>query len=147
MGFVTGCNLDPPANRGRSASPTLAADPDTALVAQVMADLTDAAGLAAATAAKHPGLKAMGNLSALHVAHAAVLGTTLGADFAHAGGIPGTAQALVQVRRHETRLQRRLADRSVAAASGDLARVLASMSAAVAQALAQLPPSKSGAAS
>jgi hypothetical protein len=73
-------------------------------------------------------LASLGELAALVAA-----GKSQGVGFA------GPAEALRRVRAAEQQAQRRLADWSVAAESGALARLLASMSAAVAQHLVALP--------
>jgi hypothetical protein len=114
-------------------------DPDTALVDEVLAGLGELAALVAAGARFAPLRAPMRALAALHAAHLEALdgepvaGRSPGVRFA------GPAEALRRVRAAEQQGQRRLADWSVAAESGALARLLASMSAAVAQHLVALP--------
>ena len=136
LGVVAGCDFDPPGDGVPAGASRPVEDPDSALVAQVVRELTRVADLVAATGARSRGLRApLAELRALHVAHGAALGATIETT-TRAAGRPGT---LVAVRTQERRLQSRLADSSVAAESGALARLLASMSAGVAQALTQLP--------
>ena len=114
-------------------------DPDAALVDEVLAGLGELAALVAAGARFAPLRAPMRALAALHAAHLEALdgepvaGRSPGIRFA------GPAEALRRVRAAEQQAQRRLADWSVAAESGALARLLASMSAAVAQHLVALP--------
>ena len=114
-------------------------DPDTALVDEVLTDLGELAALVAAGARFAPLREPMRALAALHAAHVEALdgepvaGRSPGVRFA------GPAEALRQVRAGEQQAQQRLADWSVAAESGALARLLASMSAGVAQHLVALP--------
>ncbi len=79
-------------------------------------------------------------LLALHKAHLAAVDPSDVAASMPAAGIPASpAAALAQVREHELALQRGLATDAAAATSGQLARTLASMAAAVAQQLVLLP--------
>ncbi len=126
------------------ATAPAAGDPDTVLVDEVLAELGSMVDLVTAAAAGSAGLRVpLTALRELHLAHAAALqadpdsSSTSGATpsptdspTALSGGA-GATRARVTSR--ERRLQRRLADWSVAADSGALARLLASMSAAVAQ--------------
>jgi hypothetical protein len=112
-------------------------DADQGVVDDVVAELGRVAATLAATRVRFPRLRArIASLRALHVAHLEALDAT--AEGIDAGPVrAGSASAaLVEIRVLESRLQRRLADWSVAARSGALARLLASMSAAVAQELA-----------
>jgi hypothetical protein len=112
------------------SAPTPAADPDSELVERVLADLRGALRLAVAAS--------LHDLAELHRAHI----TALDGDLAPAGPgrrLAGRARALAEVRARETRLHRQLVEAAVAADSGRLARLLASMSAAVSQRLATLP--------
>lgn len=132
---VAGCDLgdlDPrsapePAGDTPSAPPV---DADTTLVAGVVTDL--AVMLGETTGAAGGVRRRFRRLARLHQQHLEELepGTT-----ATPGDGPLSATTLL---RHEERLQRRLATAAVAAESGELARILASMSAAVAQQLALL---------
>ena len=141
LGAVAGCDLDPSTDDAARSGPRTP-DPDTALVHHVLAEIAAMAGLVSSVGAAHPPLRdPMAALGRLHAAHAAALepqpstgqATTHGATFANAGA------ALREVRRREQHLEDRLVDSSVAARSGALARLLASMSAGVAQHLAVLP--------
>lgn len=114
-------------------------DPDAALVDEVLADLGELAALVAAAATFAPLRAPMRSLAALHAAHLEALDGDTVAGKSPGIGLSGPAEALRRVRAAEQQAQRRLADRSVAAESGALARLLASMSAAVAQHLVALP--------
>jgi len=116
------------------------ADPDSALVDDVVGELTDLAGLVASVATAYPRLApALKPFRELHAAHLEILGGEASTASADAGSLPGPSRALQEVRLREQRSQRRLVDASVAARSGDLARVLACMSAGAAQRLALMP--------
>jgi hypothetical protein len=114
-------------------------DPDAALVDEVLADLGELAALVSAAARFAPLRAPMRALAALHAAHLEALGGEASAGKSPGVGFAGPAEALRRVRAAEQQAQRRLADWSVAAESGALARLLASMSAAVAQHLVALP--------
>lgn len=139
LAAVSGCDAgrhDTGGTPGVSAS----ADPDAALVDDVVGELTDLAGLVASVASAYPRLApVLKPFRELHAAHLEVLGGDAPAASADAGSLPGAARALEEVRLREQRSQRRLVDASVAARSGDLARVLACMSAGAAQRLALMP--------
>ncbi|MCD4524876.1 hypothetical protein [Nocardioides sp. cx-173] len=136
---ATGCDLDDLDPRGGpvpAGSPTAPpVDADTALVAEVVADLD-------ATIAALPHARSLGDLPdaliALHLTHRAALTD----DPAPAPGTGGRrlayAPALRRVRTLERAHQGRLDDACLAAGSGALASLLASMSAAVAQRLASV---------
>jgi hypothetical protein len=149
---VTGCDAGsaPPAagtptrSGTITASPTEAVeDPDAQLVEEVLAELASLVALTDAVATRFPGLATpMRALRDLHTAHREVLGGDPADDSpvdpaATAPG--GRAAAVRRVRRAEQRAQRRLVDWAVAAQSGALARLLASMSAAVGQRLVTAP--------
>jgi HPt (histidine-containing phosphotransfer) domain-containing protein len=104
--------------------PSHAADPDVALVARVRAEIAAAHRLASAAGSA--------DLVALHRAHLEALDAEV-PDARPVRDVPADA-----VRRREQRLQQQLADAALAAASGALARLLASMSAAVRQQLVVL---------
>ena len=114
-------------------------DPDTALVDEVLADLGELAALVAAGSRFAPLRAPMRALAALHAAHVEALDGEPVAGRSPGVGFAGPAEALRRVRAGEQQAQRRLADWSVAAESGALARLLASMSAGVAQHLVALP--------
>ena len=102
-------------------APTPTPDPDVELVDRVLAELKGAERLATAAGD--------GGLAALHRAHIEALdGTT------PTGG-PARRAGADAVRRREQRLQQHLESAALTAESGALARLLASMSAAVSQQL------------
>lgn len=112
-GLVSACGV------ARSPAPASADDPDRSLVDEVVARITATAALAA----RAPDLLAM------HAAHLDALDA--------APPVPGRAP-LARLRRSEQQLQRFLVGASMTAESGQLARLLASMSAAVSQQLVVL---------
>jgi hypothetical protein len=152
---VGGCDLDDLDPRGPDPTPgpggEAEVDADQVIVDDAAAELARMAALLTATRARFPRLRArIAPLHALHLAHLESLGGARDdagtAPTAPAATSAGAAWS--EVRTLESRLQRRLADWSVAARSGALARVLASMSAAVAQQLAAgatAPPEEAGA--
>jgi hypothetical protein len=139
VALLAGCDLgsdDPGSGPAPTADPD---DPDTSLVAEVVDDLVATLAVVEAARHQHGSLRRqLGELAKVHRAHLEVLGSNerpgrAGPRTADADG------ALALVRRREQRHERRLTDRAVQAQSGRLARLLASMSAAVAQQLA-VPP-------
>lgn len=159
VGALAGCDLDPDSSGPeRAAQPTTEpsaypdADPDSGLVDTVLAEIRDLTGLVSSVGAAHPGLRgAMTGLRDLHLAHREALADELGdeqTDEPAGGGQldprTGPKEALALVRGRERRTQSRLADWSVAAESGALARLLACMSAGVAQQLVVLPAPPGG---
>ena len=142
LGVVAGCDLDPSTGDAGS-SPQATVDPDVGLVRDVLAEISAVAGLVSSAGAAHPPLgDPMAALGRLHDAQAAALDAGPSAGSATAAQAPTFADpsaALRAVRRREQRLEHMLVDWSVAARSGALARLLASMSAGVAQHLAALP--------
>lgn len=135
-------DLDP-----RDDDPTPAAttgapvDADRSLVDDVVAELLRMGALVAQVQARFPGLRrSTAPWRRLHATHLEALAGDAEAPPA-TGRLTTAAEAMRQVRTQEAQLQRRLADWSVAAGSGALARLLASMSAAVAQQLAAPAPS------
>jgi hypothetical protein len=160
LAAVSACDLGQPVDRpadttgaaagtssgepsGTSSAPASSAgdDPDAALVDEVLGELAQLSSLVAGAARIAPLRASMRALGELHAAHREALGDERGTEPPARRGFPGPAEALRQVRAQEQRAQRRLADSSVAAESGALARLLASMSAAVAQQVATLPAS------
>ncbi|GCD91853.1 hypothetical protein [Nocardioides sp. LS1] len=140
-GVLAGCDLDLSGDGSGDPSASGSADPDAALVDRALAEIDDLAALVAAVSAGFPGLRGrLAPWAALHDAHREVLGDpTPSSSPAGAGSTPSFAsanEALAEVRGREQRGQRRLADWAVAAESGSLARLLACMSAGVAQRLA-----------
>lgn len=139
---TTGCDLDP-----RSAPtpqrPAPPVDADSELVEAVVGDIKDVAGTVTALAAAYPALAAaVLPLAHLHASHLAELrpdGVTTPSPTSSGVPSPGPRAALRGLQGRERQLQRRLVTASMAAGSGELARLLAAMSAAVAQQLAVFP--------
>lgn len=140
---TTGCEALSPAPpdasgpRTTPSSPTTrsAGDPDAALVDDVRADLAEASLLVTSTVGARPALRAeLAPFGTLHARHLRAL------DGHRPGGrrpVPGSAtEARATVRAREAGLETSLASAALAAQSGPLAALLASMSAAVAQQLA-----------
>ena len=116
---VAGCD-DGGSEPAAGPSPTV--DPDTALVDEVVTELIRAERVATAGGRLE--------LASLHRAHLEAL------DGRVPAGSPARPVSAAVVRRREQHLQAHLVDAAMAAESGALARLLASMSAAVAQRLA-----------
>ncbi|SDC62559.1 hypothetical protein [Nocardioides lianchengensis] len=140
LGVLSGCDLDdldPRSDPADPDGPAVSAPPedaDTVLVASVVVDLT--ATLAAVRALPATDRAGFRPLVRLHRRHLAELDAPA-EEPATPSDSPTTAPvAAAEVVRQEQRLQRRLVTAAVAAESGELARVLGSMSAAVAQQLA-----------
>ncbi|GGO70043.1 hypothetical protein [Nocardioides deserti] len=133
-------DLLPGADPSGGSSPAPAPDPDAdeALVDEAVGGLAEALALVAAVRVRHPRLRdALAGLEDTHAAHLAALeGEQRGPA---APPTADAAAALALVRRRATATQRRLADQAVRADSGQLAQLLASMAAAVAQQLVLLP--------
>lgn len=115
---VGGCDDD--GGEAPAARPTASPDPDTELVDHVVTRLARAERLARAAG--------LGGLAALHRAHLEALDGTPSTR-------PHPKVAADVVRRQERQLQSDLVAAAMAAESGALARLLASMSAAVSQRL------------
>ena len=136
---LAGCDLDP---RDPGSSPESSPDPDdpdAGLVDDVAADILATRRLVESLWRRPGSLRRpLGELVRVHDAHLAALESSRrpGRTAPRSGS---EADALSLVRARELRLQRLLADHAVAARSGRLARLLASMSAAIAQQLAALP--------
>jgi hypothetical protein len=155
LAAVASCDLAQPADQSgdaggtssgtRSGGPTSTSsvdpsvDPDTALVDRVLTELGELSGLVAA-GARYASLRTpLRALGELHAAHIEALDGERTVGEAPAVAFAGPADALRRVRAREQQGQRRLAGWAVAAESGTLARLLASMSAAVAQHVVVLP--------
>ncbi len=145
---VSGCDAD---RGGRATAPGVSAaagaDPDAALVDRVTGQLTELLAFVTGVEARFPSLgPRLRPWRELHTAHLQALGASApptGGDSGAAGdtaGLHSPAAAWRELTRREQVGRRRLADAAVAAASGSLARVLASMSAGVAQRLAAGTP-------
>ncbi len=144
LAAASGCDAS---RGGDDAGPGVseAEDPDASLVDDLVSELSDLAGLVSAVAATYPRLApTMRPFGELHAAHLEVLGAEPPTGAAGRGSFAGAAAAGREVRRREQRAQRRLVDGSIAARSGDLARVLACMSAGAAQLLARWSPEPAG---
>lgn len=136
--LLTGCDLDLPGSASDvTASP--APSPDLELADAALAATDQALALVTAVRTAHPGLRrGLDPLVALHRAHGQVL-TDTGAGAPPSSPVPvprSPGEALRQVRAREQGLQLDLAGWSVAARDGALARLLAVLSAGVAQQLA-----------
>lgn len=150
LAFVAGCDLDdldPTDDSTRSGGEPEDSEPaqdaDAALAEQVLRELQELIELVSAERSTYPHLsRSLTSLIDLHSAHREALGGEPLAALTARQHSQGPAAALTLIRARELRAQRRLADWSVAARSGALARLLASMSAAVAQQLIVLPTSR-----
>jgi hypothetical protein len=142
---LAACDIDPP-DRGPAssgASPTPEPPEDAELVATVVASLVRARSVLEAATLSVPSLGR--RLEPVGAAHAAHLEVLVGAvpDSEESTAPPPTVapqivRALTVVRRSEQRLLREVRETCLAAASGDLARVLASIAASTAQHTAAL---------
>ena len=139
---ATSCELDPPRDDPATSGPgpTDASsagtdDPDARLVRQVVAALGTALAVADGIARTRPPLtREVAPWRQLHRAHLEALE---GRGRVRPQRLRGSATDLrARLRRQEAGLQRLLADAALAARSGALASLLATMSAAVAQQLA-----------
>jgi hypothetical protein len=136
---LTGCDLDPP-SAAPSEPPTSAPLPDTEVVASARKAILLTVALLEVVSARHRPLRAdIRSLLDLHTAHLEVLDDgsedqDQGLEAALPADTP--AMARTQVSGAEGNLAATLADAARQAASGDLARALASMSAAIAQRVA-----------
>lgn len=122
-----------------SAASTGGEDPDSALVALVVGDLSLAHARVRADRRAHPPLaEALRRFERLHARHAAELGGLVAVPAEAVAAEPRRRRVVADLTIAETRLQQRLADHAVAAGSGALALLLAQMAAAVSQELALL---------
>lgn len=152
LALVVGCDLadldptsDPTPSDGDPSASEPAQDSDAALVNLVLGEVQELIELIGVERSKYPRLHpALTSLVDLHSAHLKALGGETVTAWTDKQHTQGPAAALTLIRARELRAQRRLADWSIAARSGALARLLASMSAAVAQQLIVLPPSPGG---
>jgi hypothetical protein len=129
---VSGCDADPgPAATPRAETTAPPVDADAELVDQVAERIATASVSVAAARMQSPQLRrSLRPLQRMHAEHLAVL---------EVRAEPADGQPVARdVRAAETTLQRQLADAAVRAESGALAKLLASMAAAVAQQLAVL---------
>jgi hypothetical protein len=140
---LAACDIDPPAGDADDGPATPPPPEDSELVAAVLAELVRAGGVLEAAASAVPALAAQ--LSPVTEAHAEhrdlLVGAVPDADLPTSppASVPDAVPAALRaVRRSERRLLRVLRDGCLAAASGDLARVLASMAASTSQHAAAL---------
>lgn len=111
------------------------ADPDSDLVALVVADLSDAHARVRANRRAHPALAdRLRGLERLHARHARELGGLVSAPAPAQQAERRRARVLPRITAVEDVLQQRLVDHAVAAESGALALLLAAMAAGLAQA-------------
>lgn len=140
--LLAGCDLtagQDPAESTASPATDAGPDADADLVDAVVDDVTAALLLVAGVRTREPRLRRdLAGLERMHEGHLAALGATGRTGQDEPAGRDAAA-ALKLVRRRELTHQRQLVDHAVAARSGQLAGLLASMSAAVAQELSLLP--------
>ena len=153
LAAVSACDVDdlrPPeddAEPSPAASESSPPDADSRLVEATVGEILQILTVLA-SARRFASLQAsVRELARMHRAHLAVLSPGLdpGKPVRSSVRVPRSPKdALRQVRTAENALQRRLATSAVEARSGSLARLLASMSAAVAQHVASLPTKVGG---
>lgn len=136
--LVAACDIDPPARDGGSADPTPPPPEDAELVAAVVAELVRARSVVEAATLAVPDLTpVLEPVATAHAAHLEVLAGAVADTDVPAPAPPSVptarARALGAVRRSEQRLLREVRRGCLGAASGDLARVLASVAASTAQ--------------
>lgn len=140
---AAGCDLDDLDPRSEPAPPDEAApstppEADALLAESVVVDLL---ALQVAIGQVRAGQRARFRpLARLHRRHLAELDGPAVGEGAPTSAAPTSVVSAASIIRSEQRLQRRLATAAIEAESGELAVVLASMSAAVAQQLAVLAP-------
>ena len=139
LAALAGCDLGGSEPASSPTPPTGSAGPDAELVDAVMDDIVAVSALVDALGRRYGSLRRPTvQLARVHQAHL----EGLGSREATGDRPPRTrnaAEALALLRKRELRHQRLLADHALSARSGRLARLLASMSAAIAQQLAVLP--------
>lgn len=151
---LSGCDLGASSDTGpRTETPPAASadqidgrdDPDQAVVVAALAALDLRVAALGAARDAYPRLRRpLSALAAMHLAHRGVLepappSRATPASPPGAGVGPTPTGALRRIRTAEMAYQRSLVDAALAARSGPLARLLASMSASVGQQLAVLP--------
>lgn len=140
---LAACDIDPPPRASGSSPAAPEPSEDSALVTEVVAAIVIAQGVLDAAIRSTPGLAT--RLEPVRAAHAEHLDVLVGA-VPEADLPTGTrptvparpTAALAAVRRSEQRLLREVRTGCLAAASGDLARVLASVAASTSQHAAAL---------
>ncbi len=135
---LAACDIDPPPRGGGSAPVTAPPPEDADVVAGIVSELARARSVLEAASLSVPALGSrLAPVGAAHAEHLAVLAEAVpDADLPTPAPprIPThEARALTAVGRSERRLLREVQRGCVAAASGDLARVLASIAASTAQ--------------
>jgi hypothetical protein len=138
---LAGCTSDgatstpPPTGSGESsATEPAAADPDQVALDRAVTITTD---LLVALEGAPPGLDPARRLATLHTAHLEALQDATDASATPSAPVPvGPRLTAARLRRRELRAQGELARLAVAAESGALARLFASMSAGIAAAIA-----------
>lgn len=136
---TTGCDAvtpTPPDTAPRTTPSTTdtPVDPDQVLVAEVRADLAEASTLVTSALEASPGLRGeLAPFATLHTRHLRALDGDRPRGHTSVTGVVTEVRAAVRAR--EARLETSLASAALAAQSGPLAALLASMSAAVAQQL------------
>lgn len=133
---LAACDIDPPVRESESSPATPPPPEDSELLAGVLGSLVIAQSVLDAATRSVPAL--VDRLEPVRAAHAAHIEVLVGV----ADGVPTTPRAtvptqilpaLAKVRRSEQRLLREVREACLAAASGDLARVLASIAASTSQ--------------
>ena len=140
---LAACDIDPPPRATGTSSPTPEPPEDSELVATVVGSLVRAIAVLDAASAAVPALgPQLDPVATAHATHLAVLvGAVPEADVPTASPPRIAARpeaALAAVRRSEQRLLREVRAGCLGAASGDLARVLASVAASTSQHAAAL---------
>jgi hypothetical protein len=135
---LAACDIDPPVRDSGSVPATPPPPEDSELVAAVVASLLRARSVLDAATTAVPSLDArLAPVGAAHTEHLAVLaGAAPDAEVVTPSSAPVPARvapALAAVRRSEQRLLREVRAGCLTAASGDLARVLASIAASTSQ--------------
>lgn len=140
---LAGCDIDPPVRESVSPAANPPPPEDSELVAAVVAAIVRAQSVLEAAMRSVPSLAArLQPVSAAHAEHLDVLvGAVPEGDVAEPASVSVPRRimpALAAVRRSEQRLLREVREGCLAAASGDLARVLASVAASTSQHTAAL---------
>lgn len=135
---LAACDIDPPAREGGSSPAAPPPPADSELVATVVTALVRARAVLEAATVAVPSLAArLEPVGSAHAEHLEVLaGAVPTADRPTPAPVsvpPRILPALAAVRRSEQRLVREVREGCLAAASGDLARVLASVAASTSQ--------------
>jgi hypothetical protein len=132
------CDIDPPRDDAPPGGASPTPDADSVLVGGVVAAIAAAQSVVEAALTAAPALApTLDPLAATHAAHRELLAAAA-PDAPTASPVDGgtttdRASAVAAVRREERRLRRGVERASLAASSGDLARVLAVMAGALAQ--------------